>query len=895
MSASKVTELVHRTLGLPTNCNFNEHDTEVYEECVFLIRDVEHSKKSWIQRSEEFDRLYQVLAVEQSGRGSTISNLNFIYCLLVLGEELEARNLVTDSFWFETTRFKFARDTAVEEYSPLLSYLLEHGLKLQRSRGSKCLALLTFFMRQFSQCKSKIASFIISNDEVALRIGNVIDNSIDFQQISNLIELIANCFPRNRAPKLPILWANAQKNTSFFSNEEYPSECKRGDSNLINFIYCHCGSRLTTTYKIDNIHYGNDVESTECCFELKPIIDERLGHSYHVIQFIYDKMCIWSGDGLYLELCRKDLDFTQSLKGDINVSFKDCPRKNQTVHSSGSFLRSKRISSIDPRYLTGFGKLKWLKLHFKTNTISSAFFLGITSYRKVSVVQQPLELNHLEIIEDDEVSEDCVNNSHKEDKLEKIETSKDHEEVLVRPKEAIKSVIALKGEEVDLVSPYIEEEPNASKSAEINSEINMKSTTEASIANSRLSASPDQDQHDDDCWDLNATDKKMVEIAAENSISPLVEAQKRKIRRDGNMNLKITKERLQYQEKHSVSDQTKNSNSTSLTPDRNSISEHTKNLKSMGKSTSKKHIAQQANKTKKYAGMRDTNILNTIFGAAPVKKTQEACKTLEKINNNSNSEHQYKKGKINTSATVRTFIKNAKSTTSHKIRNTTGAYTIKSNIGNPHIDFIEDPNDKPISKRLRKFGTHEHEIPESNSKKQKTSEQNPFYSTGIQLATACESATESYTKDNKATNILELHRDSGTPLKDCNNGNSSMDVSDSTTLTTAMSLNIKPSLDLQNTFTKNLQDQIYNSITLFSNELVRKITIINKEINNKIVKELSEKYQRLFAQLQASFKDDTEEMFRFLGDMQTMLNLPEDEMVKMIRNRKFSKAKDFRI
>ena len=112
-------------------------------------------------------------------------------------------------------------------------------------------------------------------------------------------------------------------------------------------------------------------------------------------------------------------------------------------------------------------------------------------------------------------------------------------------------------------------------------------------------------------------------------------------------------------------------------------------------------------------------------------------------------------------------------------------------------------------------------------------------------------------------------------------------LSESTTLLGAITLSSPTSLD--NMFTNSLQEQIFESITKFSNDMNRKMAIINTELNNKILKELTEKYQKLFSDLRLSFQSDTEEMFSFIGEIKHMLNLPEDKLTQAIRSRKFSK------
>ncbi|KAM3164605.1 RNA elimination defective protein Red1 [Lachancea thermotolerans] len=91
-----------------------------------------------------------------------------------------------------------------------------------------------------------------------------------------------------------------------------------------------------------------------------------------------------------------------------------------------------------------------------------------------------------------------------------------------------------------------------------------------------------------------------------------------------------------------------------------------------------------------------------------------------------------------------------------------------------------------------------------------------------------------------------------------------------------------------NSFTNKLQEQIFKSVTCFSEELVRRIEIVNEELNNKVFLELSEKYQRMFDQLQASFQSDVSNMSQFVGEIKDLLHLPEDQLVKAIRQKKFN-------
>ncbi|CDO96302.1 unnamed protein product [Kluyveromyces dobzhanskii CBS 2104] len=91
----------------------------------------------------------------------------------------------------------------------------------------------------------------------------------------------------------------------------------------------------------------------------------------------------------------------------------------------------------------------------------------------------------------------------------------------------------------------------------------------------------------------------------------------------------------------------------------------------------------------------------------------------------------------------------------------------------------------------------------------------------------------------------------------------------------------------ETSFTNQLQEQIYHSVMNFSNELTRKISLINGEMNKKIINELSEKYKTMFKELQFSFQNDVEKITGFVGEIKDMLHLPEDELVKLIRDKQF--------
>lgn len=91
---------------------------------------------------------------------------------------------------------------------------------------------------------------------------------------------------------------------------------------------------------------------------------------------------------------------------------------------------------------------------------------------------------------------------------------------------------------------------------------------------------------------------------------------------------------------------------------------------------------------------------------------------------------------------------------------------------------------------------------------------------------------------------------------------------------------------LSEAYTNTLQRQIFESITMFSNQLVNKIHIINDEINKKVMTDLTTKYESLFNELRESFQSDVDEMCGFITDVKGLLNLPEQELIDYIKQKK---------
>ncbi|KAH3682966.1 hypothetical protein WICPIJ_006053 [Wickerhamomyces pijperi] len=92
---------------------------------------------------------------------------------------------------------------------------------------------------------------------------------------------------------------------------------------------------------------------------------------------------------------------------------------------------------------------------------------------------------------------------------------------------------------------------------------------------------------------------------------------------------------------------------------------------------------------------------------------------------------------------------------------------------------------------------------------------------------------------------------------------------------------------LSEAYTNQLQNQIFESITNFSNDLISKIKVINAEINKKIVNDLTNKYEYLFKELNVNFNNDVKEMVELIDDVKDLLHLDEDQIRKYIQAKKF--------
>lgn len=154
------------------------------------------------------------------------------------------------------------------------------------------------------------------------------------------------------------------------------------------------------------------------------------------------------------------------------------------------------------------------------------------------------------------------------------------------------------------------------------------------------------------------------------------------------------------------------------------------------------------------------------------------------------------------------------------------------------------------------------------------------------------SDNEANSKHNK--NAFNIDGESGIEKPTCDTGsglglkNAAESTSlEATTVISGLSGPFQEANMLGSSFTNKLQEQIFSSITNFSNELAKKITIINEELNKKICRELSDKYLRMFDELQSSFESDVAQMSQFVGEIGELLHLSEERLIEVIREKQF--------
>ena len=518
--------------------------------------------------------------------------------------------------------------------------------------------------------------------------------------------------------------------------------------------------------------------------------------------------------------------------------------------------------------------MRGFQLEFEDDNLGEAFFHNVNNVPKISEVQNFLALDYIEEEPEDEEEEEGKNERADEQKENEEEESLD--ELSTSISCPIKSSAPYnRNEKIQLATP--------DRSVSIRSdEWDLKSNTEdegGDVALAELEISS-----------TKATKRQMdyVKIDSEDQ-SPIVSAQMRKIRRESTKTLEILKQEFkekeaQNKENPSEPIQPPFLNNSSLVVGKSSVI----NRKEMP-NIDQKVTGVTELKSNTSIKKRDINILDTIFGQPPSKKQKKSHRKDKKqqktltnfkpvIEVPSQDKRILRSNVPTKPKSIRISKLRAHKEVAKKNLSATETATNKSS------DLtVPTNNDEAVS------GIIKENIEITDECHDKLQEKCPPNVNERKEITRDNARLSVDDKSNETFIDSSLAENHTLPNKDLNNCNIT-NILESTTVVDLFSPHGSSAPD-QNSFTNKLQEQIYNSINHFSNELVRKISIINQELNTKILKELSEKYQKLFSELQDSFQNDTNEMLKFMGEIKDMINLPEDQLVHAIRTRKFSNSK----
>ncbi|KOG97952.1 Red1p [Saccharomyces eubayanus] len=800
--------------------------------------------------SEELEELLSLLL----RKGEIIRNFELLFHIINFAVKITDSNLPNDNIWRSILKLRYSSEIEVEEDSKVLKYLIKTGISIESPISWKCLAVVSCILDCVPRSKRVISKLI--EMEYANSIGQLFDNIQDLQQGNFLVEILSNCFVKSapngkNVERIPQLWPTRSKNKLFFENKFYPFRSRNGNSQTCLFLCNNFMSSLSSTGILKQVSYsGSEALKNLRVFKKR----EECGNSFYFIQCIYNKLYLWLDEKVLLEFERKSIKIIKNLKNKIQIKLKH------------PFHECANTTADDIAIL--FNKVRGFQLEFEDNKSGEAFFHKVNNVPKISEVQKFLVLDYIEEEPEDEDEEEenlgragLQREGEEEESLDELSTSMSF---------PIKSSVPHnRNEKVQLATP--------DRSISIRSdEWDLKSNTEdegndVAIPNLKINTSKEGKKEDD-----------FVQIDSEEQ-SPIVSAQIRKMRRESTKTLEILRQDFEDREVENRDDSPEQLHSPFVNPSslivgKSSIVEHREKLDFAHKVTETTKLKSNGSIKK-----RDINVLDTIFGLPPPKRPKQSNK---KDNKQQKTLTNFKPIIDVPSQDKRILRSNApskpKSIKKSKLRVSKKAVDKKSTEPDTEtgkLDKLPASTEDgktviEIAKKKDSAINEEHDNPQEKG------------SPGINESKEITQNDSKITPEPRIndTFLKSSVIENRTPeSKECNITN----ILESTTVVDLFSPH-ESSASGQNSFTNKLQEQIYKSINHFSNELVRKISIINQELNIRILKELSEKYQKLFSELQDSFQNDTNEMLKFVGEIKGMINLPEEQLIHAIRTRKFN-------
>ncbi|AMD20125.1 HCL026Cp [Eremothecium sinecaudum] len=885
---SEVNLIIHR-LNVLVSKSPKERDHELMKQCSRLqFRGLTSNKQTSFLFSE---------FTQQLDKSSILKELWILEFMIKLGTELYTRNEIKDSFWVKILNVNFPRNMPTSD--TLVRVLLDSGLSRNIPCAWQNVALLTKIFCEVSDYRCIITSLL--KNIYAKTIGQLLDSINDFQLCNYLVELLSNVFPRKSATKPgvvspPKLWEDEAKNLSIFDDEEYPYRGKHGDPEVISFIWKRFGPFFTNLVRATSARYivGNN--------RMRQL--SKAERFY--IQVINHKVYLWDCNGLFLQL--------------EAVGIEACKDANDHVRLNLLKPFTEVVSSPHLALISSMGNAKGFQLEFDSIECGE-MFIDSTKIPKISEVQSFIALNFISSFDDEmldssmpvpEMQVDIV----PDNLLRELSNGLEYNAV---------SDAASDNEKNPPVVLHNMKEKDGGKYRKNYRSDNIST----SKANSNSLVTPEQTVHKppiEDEWDLNLSNstgnrleirsvntpdyKDFQDIEDEMDIedeqSPLVMAQKRRLARANSKTHETSTRDSSISNtispSHSIRAKidehldTNPSSSKLKIMDKKLCSvsrpgkgteEHLQNTKLSNKPECSKGKNSKVNS--KYNPNVDVglNALEDIF-AIPATKP----KRQQKQNNHTNG-LQVSSKNATAGGHVRITRSKEKQAALNMKRRRVDHEDTKSLFPEgriPDADTVAASNNETTPANASTITT----TPKTPEKVTKTRilRKNPHHKKPkLDIELPSPRSAKHRSQYDKAQNRTEksngsVHKqtEKGFDIRATANISMRNDISESTTLFNTSA--IQDPLTLS--YTNKLQEQIFNSINSFSNDLARKISIINEEMNNKIIHELSEKYQRVFKDLQISFQQDINGMSRFISEFKDLLHLPEEELVNIIRNKQFS-------
>ncbi|CCH61995.1 hypothetical protein TBLA_0G00460 [Henningerozyma blattae CBS 6284] len=750
----------------------------------------------------------------------TIKNPSFLLGMITLGIELNANGFLPDSFWYHIFILKLSPKLYLAKDSQLLIYLFRRGMIIDNSVSWKCLALLSKILNDLPGTRKTITNMI--RGDWSKPFGDVLDTSKDFQQIFFTVYLLAVCFPRKSENEVGII----------MPPEIYASS----DKNI--FIFNHVSYPLISSNSSKGIfNFIRDIfnYNFQSLSKIKSIT-YSFSHNPNKVQEFNAVDNLNRKQPLYCQFIFNNLYiwFNENFPVEINRKYIELIKTlkgNIRITFKDDMKKGEEyINTINISLKNFFEKTKWLEFQFETELNSKIIYDAFkNSVVKISQAETYLLL---------QTSQDDI-------KMSEIEESEEESETITASSEGI-STNHVSGNQLTVRSntKYTGQKPmtpDNSSSKEVSNDIWDISNPD-SISNS-IDKLPEVDAASTSLL-INGNKTQQNKVGSSLLTkpimvlddSPTVDAQKRKKVRAFS---KID-ELPEIQQNEIPSNPV-----ISKLPSKIAIDEQDKmhapslEITNCIISNTNNQVAK-ANKKVKQAnsiiGNKEITLLDSIFGRGINKKE----------NSKTNNRKMKKKTKPQKQQSLDIF--------------------------NPIVDVpsqIETTNANNITNNTSSVSKEDIFIKEENCKKHKAEEEIDMNQIPLIKKPHISNVDDASLKvsTNKKNNIpKQLSHDDTS--------------SNSTTLIGDSGLIKKP----DNLFTNVLEQQIYNSVNHFTSNLTKKINLINEELNHKIASELSDKYQTLFAELQTKFQDDVNEMVKFTSNILNMLQLPEQELVAMIRS-----------